>query len=203
MIKYKFKLTRNFSIYIFLISTLLCATVHANTTEKGVNEVYEILISCPDCEMLGSTPKDKIAMLEITKSYRLINRYDTATIRKAMVQYVSECKRFFDKSGRSQTDPVYKNLSVYNLMILNRFIFSVPAFISKDEYMRTHEYIRMHSPIVDERINLLWPVTITTDNQPVFSEVFYCNMGPWPDPIGEFDVFLNEYGRRITPQIKN
>jgi hypothetical protein len=179
-----------------LFALRMKASAASPTQQTSVNKAFELLVSCPRWDTLGAAPEDRTRMQQITETLRLLSAYDDGVIRGAMERYMRCYNSRLAGTLSDECSIPASKLSVFNLMVLNRFVFVVPKTISIDRYEKMHTYLRMVAPIKDGEVNLLWPVTIVAGQEPALTEQFYGNMGPLPDPIGEFDAFKKAFQRR-------
>jgi hypothetical protein len=156
--------------------------------ESGVNEVFALMTSTSAWVMINAD--DDALREQIDDAYSEIAHYDDATIRAAMEMYVQCCH------GVRVCDSVHV-FSIYNMMVLNRFVFNVPNCISRENFEKLPFYFGKGGPEVDIGINLLWPLVLKENGKVALKAMFYANGGPEPDPLEEFDVFENAFGRRV------
>ncbi|MGC4073936.1 MAG: hypothetical protein QM760_15790 [Nibricoccus sp.] len=180
--------------YFWLMCSLFSnASATNDRFDSVVDEVFTLLTSTPSWPLLDVGDEEK--RKQIDRVYIEISRYDSAAIRVAMEKYI-HCSTEIEKHN------VKHSFSVFNLMVLNRFVFNVPERISKEEAGKLPFYLGMAAPQDDKSIHLLWPLVVTKDMGVVLREQFYARGGPLPDPLGEFDVFGKAFGRRVPAQRK-
>ena len=157
----------------------------------AVDRVFALLSSAPSWPVLDVN--DNVKRKQIDEAYSKVAQYEDATIRAAMEEYV-RCCLDNNNCGSAQ------GFSVFNMIVLNRFVFNVPERMSKETLKALPFYLGMGVPQDEKSENILWPVTVAKDGSVVLTAQFYAHDGPLPDPLREFDIFEKTFGRRVTPK---
>jgi hypothetical protein len=184
--------------YLIFIGAFACsAQVTGNMKNNETDMILKLLISAPVWDMIDKN--DDAARDKITTIFTMIAHYDTASIRAAAERYVQ-----YNRQGPEC--PFGDQISIFNLMALNRFVFNVPEFITEEEFSAFSSYLKMYMPREGNKVWILWPLSKTSDGKVKLTALFCANSGPLPDPLTEFDRFEAKFGRRFeskeNPQAK-
>ena len=119
--------------------------------------------------------------------FEVISKFGNDSIRAAMKRYYDH---IFDGSEKQSY------MSVSTLVLLNRYLFAVPEWLEREELDRFPFYFSISVPEEGNKVNLLWPLGQSKSGDLTLISAFAMGSGPPPDPLGEFDVFLERFGRR-------
>jgi hypothetical protein len=170
------------SIALFVFIIILPQMNLANR-ERGMDEksIFDTMISCPSWELSNS---EKDCALIISKLMKIAN-CDIDLLRSAMKHYIEECNKGENKS-----------LSLDNMMILNRLIFSVPEKMTLDEINKMPFFMGGARPREGKCVLMLWPLKFNATGRLVIDGSGYSISGNSMDPLSEFDAFSKVFKRR-------
>ena len=174
----------------FVAFMILDVRSDSGTMRNDSERIFDLLVSTPRWETIDRD--DKIDQTKLDAAFVKISTFETKDIRAAIVRY----RDLYLNGLKPGAQPEAKPLSIFNLVVLNRFIFAVPEHPSEEKLKQIPFYLSMPAPRNDGIADLLWPVTIAANGRPMLTGDFYTNSGPLPDPVREFEIFDAVFGRR-------
>lgn len=178
-----------FTFYFLYISSISCTSSISESKQpekrkdKMNIEVIQLIENCPAWSEISIS--DKSALDKISICLEKVSKYETNVIRDAIRIYLTD----------RQSKNTYYVSEMSRLFLLNRYIFNIPS-----EPVPLRQVIPYGGwagrPMDGQKIDLLWPFTIGTDNKLHLTARFQGYGGPSYSGLEEFDDLNKKYGRR-------
>lgn len=142
--------------------------------------VQEVISKIQEMPVWTNIPPDKsVDSDKIMEVLHEIDQYGSEVIREAITAYYNSTGSLEDM-GR--------------LLLLNKFLFNLPEWVSSNSYRPFGGWFGV--PEEHDRVNLLWPFTLTENGSLVLARRFEGYMGEAYLAIEAFDYYLKTFGRR-------
>ena len=147
-----------------------------------VADAVAIIKRCPPFTLIQED--DRHEQQELLKCLAELHTYETAVLRKAVEQFITE-----DRDAFVSVDDMSK------LFVLNRYIFNIPATAKGKEVRPFGGWVLPYDDGKGE-MDLLWPFRIVENDQLELVGFGVGYMGETFRAVAEFDLFNERFGRR-------
>jgi hypothetical protein len=156
--------------------------LRTDAAETNKDSVIQLLEAMPSCTSLAET--DVRGRKNVVLQMNQLISVETSVLRASLSEFIKN-------KSKNQTLGAVEGM----LFILNRYVFDVPVEMERKAIKIIPGFLGI--PQHDGRVNMMWPLSIGTDNRIAFGYQFGGSyLGEAYDALAEFDRFEAQFGRR-------